>query len=85
MAARDIPITTIAQHLPVGRITITDEHFEHWASKGMQFVISPVLVAKHGTDEHQVIEFTLRALGSEPAPKKEKPVIGANHPARRNQ
>lgn len=61
MAARDLPITGLGDHLPVGRITIND-NFEDWASKGMRFVISPVLVSQHGTKNNQVIEFTIAPI-----------------------
>lgn len=82
MAARDIPITALSVRFPVGRITITDENFERLASKEMQFIISPVVVAKHGTDDQQVIEFTIRALGSEPSVHRAA-VIAPNHPVNR--
>lgn len=82
MAARDLPITTLDSQFPVGRISIFD-NIEEFAREGMEFVISPVVVSEHGKKENQVIGFTLRALGAEPASVHRATMIAPNHPVNR--
>lgn len=84
MTARDLPINTLDSQLPVGTITIYSD-LERLASVGMEFVISPVIVSEHGKKEGQVVGFTLRALGAEPASVHRAALIAPNHPVNREE
>lgn len=80
MSARDLPITPGDHSLPIARIDIFDE-MEALAAKGMEFIISPILVSQHGTSENKVIGFNLRALGAlEDARLHRAAMIAPNHP-----
>jgi hypothetical protein len=63
VAARDLPITPGDHRTPVARINIFDE-LEVLAAKGMEFVLSPIVVSQHGKADPKVIGFNLRALGA---------------------
>jgi hypothetical protein len=82
VAARDLPITTIDTRVPIGRITINDD-FEHWATRGMEFILSPILVAKLGDTNAQVIGFTIQARGAEATPQSRTEMLSSNHPVHR--